>query len=257
MSKLTAPSSVAPFGIQDYKTQAEFENVGAQLGAEFQTTTGQTVQIAKAGATTLVAGTLLQGPARKANVVNLAFANTSLVIPGAKTVTITVGDETVTANEYAGGFIVGSNGAGKGVMTEILSHPAWSAAGNVTFTVVDTIAFSANSVSRVDLVPHDLNGVVIAPTTPTGPIVGVAASNTPNAQYGFVYSLKAGSKAAVLIEGTPAVDQPVTRSANVAGALAVAYTANSTVVTAFSNSAPVGRMTQTGVDGKLKVVQFT
>src|SRR3990167_711372 len=153
-----------------------------ELGEKIYTSDGRAFRYVKAGET-LVVSELLQGPAE-------ATGNQSRIVAAAavgdKTIT-TTDTVTVTANEYAGGFVVvtGEASTGTGFQYRIKSHPAASAAV-VTLTLEDPIQVALTATTQVDLVKNPYKDVITNPTTSTGVIVGVAVNEITSGQYGWV-----------------------------------------------------------------------
>src|SRR3990167_4299296 len=97
-----------------------------QLGSIGISNDGRKFRYAKAGTSALVAGELQQAPAETADSQSLIVAAAAI---GALTVT-TTDTTTVTANEFADGYLVatGEGGTGNGLIYRIKSHPAATAA---------------------------------------------------------------------------------------------------------------------------------
>lgn len=188
-----------------------------QLGSIGFTGDGRRFRYAKAGAT-LVAGDLLQTPAE-------VTANESLTpsaaVLGATSVTITTG-ATVTANQYAEGYIVVTNTPGNGTMYKIKSHPSTSGAVTCVFQLYEPIYNIAwTSSTRVDLVRNPYDGVIQNPGTPTGSIVGVAVRAITASSYGWIQTQ---GSASVLAGNTLTVGRVVV--ANIGTAASVINGAN-------------------------------
>ena len=249
MSSLKGAATLFPKDTFSYSATAE-----TGIGVKAHGQDGE-YRYVKAGATTLVPGTLVQSPAVIPDHINLVV-NTSLTAVGATQVKATLGGTALTANYYAGGTLLVSNGGGIGYAYKIASHPAADASANVFITLdsAEAIKVAANSTTRVDLISNRFQNVIINPTTPTGSVVGVAVAPIPNAQFGYV---KVSGAAPVLVGvSTPAVGQLVSPSGNTAGAVDTFSTSNSTVVQAVSNSAPIGRMLSTGVSAHVSMVDL-
>jgi hypothetical protein len=184
--------------------------------------------------------------------VDLSPANTSLVVPGARTLTLTLGTtEPVTENQYAGGAVLVSNGAGYGKRFIIDGHAAGDGGANVVFTLksADAIDFSANSVTRFDLSLNKYRGVAVAANASfTAPVVGVAVAPAPNAQFTWVQT---SGDAAINTSGTPGAGLLVVRAT--AGLSGQVEVANSTNVWLNQN---IGHMNTVGVTGKAKSIKL-
>lgn len=199
-----------------------------ELGELMVTPDGRRFRYVKVGsAAALVLGDLLQGPAE-------ATGNQSRIVAAAAVgdLTITTTDTvTVTANEYAGGYVVvtGEASTGRGQILRIKSHPAATAAV-VTLTLEDPVTVALTATSQVDLVKNPFNGVIQMPGTRSGTPVGVAINEITASQYGWI---QVGGPACVLVNGGVTVGSAVVAADN-AGAVEVG--ANGTTE-AFS---PVG-----------------
>lgn len=103
---------------------------------------------------------------------------------GALTLT-TSSTMTVTANQYAGGFIVVSVTPGLGQVLKIKSHAAYTAAA-ATFVLEDPVLVALTTTSRIDFVANPYNQVVVTPATLTGVPVGVAVNAISANGYGWL-----------------------------------------------------------------------
>lgn len=154
-----------------------------ELGEKIFTSDGRAFRYVKVGATALTAGTVVQTSAEDTAVESILVAATAV---GAKSVT-TTGTVTVTANEYAGGYLVatGEGGTGNGLIYRIKSHPAATAAV-VTLTLEDPLQVAFTALTQVDLVRNPYSGVVVNPTTASGAVIGVAVNDITANQYGWI-----------------------------------------------------------------------
>ena len=103
---------------------------------------------------------------------------------GATSIT-TTSTMTVTANQYAGGFIVVSVTPGLGQVFKIKSHAAYTAAA-ATFLLEDPVQVALTTTSRLDFVVNPYNGVIVTPATLTGTPVGVAVNAITASYYGWL-----------------------------------------------------------------------
>ena len=153
-----------------------------QLGEKIYTADGRAFRYVKAGET-LVVGDLIEAPAE-------ATGNQSRLVAAAAVgdTTVTTTDTvTVTADEYAGGYVVvtGEGGTGTGFMYQIKSHPAATAAV-CTFTLSDPIQVAFTALTQIDLVKNPYKDVLQSNTTPTSCVVGVAVNEITSGQYGWI-----------------------------------------------------------------------
>src|SRR3990167_3384031 len=183
-------------------------NPSHELGELMQTSDGRRFRYAQAGDTALVLGNLLQGPAETADSQSLIVAAAAI---GSFTVT-TTDTTTVTANEFAGGYVVvtGEASTGRGQILRIRSHPAATAAV-VTLTLEDPVQVALTATSQVDLVHNPFNGVIQFPGTRSGTVVGVAVNEITADRYGWI---QVGGPACVLVNGTVTVGSVVVAADN-------------------------------------------
>ena len=191
------------FGINGGVTSNDL-SLSTMVGQRFNSEDYREFVLVQNGGVALVAGNLIQGPASiGANHTGLAVVSNAAI--GATQITVTLGGTAVTANQYAGGFAVISAGTGLGQTLRIQSHPAQSTtSGNVVLTLEDPLSVAiTSSTSKVSLTlnpygsPNGTNvgthGVVISPTTATGPSIGVTVTPIPASSatvpsYGFIPS---------------------------------------------------------------------
>lgn len=186
------------YGINPFSESATPEH---QLGAIGVTADGRKFRYARAGGTALVAGELLQAGAE--NTTNQSVVVAAAAI-GATSVT-TTGNVTVTANQYANGYLIatGEAGVGNGYMYKIKQHDAASGAV-CTFYLAEPIKIAFNASTQVDLIASPYAAVIQYPTSATGAPVGVAViANTAN-YYGWIQTgglglVKADASGAVTV----------------------------------------------------------
>ena len=168
------------YGINPY---SESSTPDHQVGAIGFTGDGRKFKYAKAGSSALVAGELLQSSVEDTGEQSILMAAASI---GDKTVT-TADTVTVTANQYANGYMVATSegGTGNGLYYRIKSHPAATAAV-CTFTLYDPIKVALSAATQCDFVKHPLDGVIQNPTSATGAPVGVAFIANTGAYYCWI-----------------------------------------------------------------------
>lgn len=219
MTQLTGPATAFAQGIfSESSTQLH------PLGETAVTNDGRTYRYAKAGGTALVKGKLQQASAEDTSTQNLTAVAASagdVSVSASSTVTI-------TANEYANGFLVVTVTPDVGSIYKIKSHAAYTAAAP-TFTLEDPILAAWTTSTRIDLVRNPYQSVIVNPTTYTSAPIGVAVYNITAAYFGW---LQVGGVAAVLADGANAVGVGVVASNGVAGAVedAAAPVTQSTLV---------------------------
>lgn len=194
-----------------------------QLGAIGVTADGRKFRYARAGTSALVAGDLVQSPAE-------ATGNQSRIVAaaaiGATSIT-TTDTVTVTANEYANGYVIvtGEASTGTGYIYRIKSHPAATAAV-VTLTLAEPIKVALTATTQVDLVKNPYEGVIQWPVTQTGAPVGVARTALAASSYGWIQT---GGAAGVLTTGGVAVGANVAAATGTAAAVETATAALPTI----------------------------
>lgn len=153
------------------------------LGSKFYDQNGNAYRYAKIGGTASVAGKLYQAPAEITNHQDLVPAAAAI---GATSVTVTLGATAVTANQYAGGYLVVSITPGEGYKYLIASHPAADASATLVLTLEDPIQVALTTSSNVDLVSNLYNGVIVNPTSASSCPVGVAVDVVAAGSYGWL-----------------------------------------------------------------------
>lgn len=207
MSKsLTGPVQVAAQTLHSSSAD-QMHNLGDVVFAN----DGRAFRYCKAGGTSLVAGKLQQSSAEDTGLQNLtavAAAVDDLVIAASTTVT-------VTANEYAEGFILVTVTPGVGRIYKVKGHIAYTAAAP-SFNMSTPVAVALTTTSRLDAVRNPYSAVIVNPTTLTSAPIGVAIHPITNAQFGW---LQVAGIANVLADGANAVGANVVASNGVAGAV--------------------------------------
>lgn len=225
-SVLTQYPASAPYGLFSQDTAAQID-----LGSKFVDKAGNEYVYLKAGATALVAGTLLQAPAEATNHQDVVPAAAAI---GATSVTVTLGATAATANQYAGGWLLITVTPGEGYKYLIASHPAANASATLVLTLEDPIQVALTTASNCDLVPNPYNGVVINPTIATSCPVAVATDVV--AISGFGWGQTKGV-ACILSDGGSTVGTNVSASNATAGAVEAAVTAQAFVGVAVTGVA--------------------
>lgn len=207
-----------------------------QLGTKINDNFGREFRYVKVGASALVAGNCLQGPAQ---VTTHQTMTPSAAALGDRSVSATLGaTNAVTADQYAGGWLVVDTTPGNGYAYVIQSHPAAAASAACVFTLAEPLKVALTTSSRVSLAANPYNGVIQAPTTLTGTPVGVAIYPAAASEYCWIQTK---GVAPVLIAGTPAVGAAVGLPGSAAGAAVVDGAATSGLI-------PIGTMCHVGVD---------
>jgi hypothetical protein len=213
-----------------------------QLGSRFVSRDGRVFRYCKAGAADLVVGNVIQAPAQDTAHQQLTPAAAAI---GATSFTATLGASAAAANLYAEGWAIIDTTPGLGYAYPISGHAAVLSSGVITLNLPadSPIQVALTTSSRVSLQRNPYAGVIQAPTTLTGAVVGVAVYPITAAQYGWIQTHGPG---AVLVAGTPGVGLAVVVPGSAAGAVVIDGAASATKV--------VGSMMVTGVDGKVQAV---
>ena len=250
MSRITQRGATGPLAIQANGTfqSSTDASLNTLLGSRWDLDDGREVRLGQAAAaTTVVPGKIYQSAALIANHQNLAvtafqaYSNNGNV--PAK-VTVTLGGTAVTANQYAGGFLIVNDNNGEGQTLKIASHPAQSnGSAGVVITLEDGPTTAITTASEVSLVPADGSGLIIMPTTATGAIFGASLYNIAASAYGFFVTK---GITAVLGDGTLTIGSAVSISNNVAGSVE-----NGVIAQGF-----VGTAVYTGADTEYRAVNL-
>lgn len=169
-------------------------------GELFVTPDGRRFRYAKAGATLLVAGNVLQAPVEITTHQGLVATAAAV---GDKSVTVTLGaTNAVTVNQYAGGWAIVTVTPNLGGIYAIVAHPAAAALATLQLQLSDAIRVAWTTSTRVDLIPNPYVSVIQFPSTATAQAVGVAPWAIPAGEWGWI---QVGGVAAVLTAGTIAV----------------------------------------------------
>ena len=171
---------ISPLSAQDLFTASSVQE--HPLGQRGETNDGRVFRYCKAGTTALVAGKTQQNIVEVAAYNLLACANAAV---GATELTVTMGATALTANQLAEGFVFVDGGTGAGQMFKIKSHPAIAITTAGVITLEDPVVSTMTSVT-VCLKPNPYDGVIIAPSTPTGAVVGVAIYPITASYYGWI-----------------------------------------------------------------------
>lgn len=214
-----------------------------QLGTLMKMRDGRWFRFCGNDATLEVAGDLYQMPAPVTNHVSLDVA--AAAAADATTVSVTLGATAVTADQYKDGYIVfeDSAGTGFGYLYAIGEHGAVSSSG--TFAVPlrppYKLKVAVTTSTQATLVAPPWDDVIIHPSPPTEPVVGVAVAAVAANQYGW-YQVK--GICAWLEQGTTVAGDAVIASESADGAVAP-----STATTASF----VGECVRAVGDGKIGV----
>jgi len=214
-----------------------------QFGTLAQTRDGRRFRYCKAGASALVVGNVIQGPAAIANHLDLTPTVTTYGAIGDTKMALTTAATAGAANLYAEGWACVSTTPGIGYMYPISTHPAIAGSDLVTFTLQSDspIQVALTGSSRVGLHHNPYKNVIQAPvTTLTGAVVGVAVYPIPATEYGWV---QVSGPSGVLCAGAIGVGLAAVVPSTAAGAVIVDGAAAETPV--------IGTMLSPGVNAKV------
>jgi hypothetical protein len=228
-------------------TYANTSDQRTSLGHKAYTADGRCFRYCIVGGTSTVAGSLYQSAAPIGN--HLAKAAPATAV-GATSFTFTPGATIGAASLYAEGYLQVSTTPGIGYTYQVSGHGAIASSTAFTLYLKDAIQVALTTDSKVGLIHNRWKNVIVAPTTLTGALAGVATCVVTNAQYGW---LQTGGRCAVLIDSTaPAITATVERSVATAGAVqAFGITTASLVIASI-----VGKMAQAGVNTECNFVDL-
>ncbi len=219
MSVIKANIQVSP---QDVFTTSSTQ--GTDLGAYATTGDGRVFRYAKAGATALVPGTLVQAPAE----ITTSFQALTPIAcaAGVKTITLATSPHGSAPTILPGGFVVTTTGAGAGYVYKVSAAAIVST--SLVITLEDPIVVALTAASVVDLVQHPFNGVVINPSSATSTPLGAAIVAIPAANYGWIQTR---GPAGLTCSAALTVGLGVSPSTTVAGYVTLATTASGNLAT--------------------------
>lgn len=193
-----------------YSSSAERLNSVGALGIDRM---GRRFRYVKAGGTALVVGNVLQSPARDTQFTGLAVP--AAIAIGAKTLTLTNGTTTTTADQFKGGLAVVSESTGIGQTFVIAGNTVATSGASLTVTLEDSVRVALSTTSKVTLYMNAWNGVIVSPTTRTGKTVGGAIYPIAASEYGWIQS---GGHGSALSDATvAAVGEGLSPSTTTAG----------------------------------------
>lgn len=119
---------------------------------------------AQAGASNLAAGKVNVTPAKVANNQNLGLDTASATAVGSTTLIVDLGGTAVTANQYADGYLVVSDGTGVGQEFQIVGNSAQtSTTGACTVTLTDGLVTALDTTSKISLMPNAYSNTIVHP----------------------------------------------------------------------------------------------
>ena len=223
MSRITQKGATGPLALVAngaFQTSTD-SNLATLVGTRWDLSDGREVILASvASGTTVAPGKVYQDPAQITDHHNMGVTAYQAYSANGNVpakVTATLGSTAVTANQYAGGFLIVSDATGEGQTLRIASHPAADAAATCAFTLEEGATTAiVPSTSEVSLIPAHGKNVIIAATTVTGAVVGVSLYPVAASSYGFFVSKGVTN---CLGDGTLTVGSSISPSNAVAGAV--------------------------------------
>lgn len=223
MSRITQKGATGPLALHangTFQTSTD-SSLATLVGSRWDLSDGREVVLVQPSSTTTVAaGKLYQDAAIVANHTNLAVTAFQAYSANGNVpakVTATLGATAVTANQYAGGFLVVNDANGEGQTLRIASHPAANGSASVVITLEDAPNTALTTSSEVSLVPAHGKDVIIHPTTATNVAAGVGLYPIAAEAYGFLVSK--GIAAALSDATAPVAGTAISWSAATAGAV--------------------------------------
>ena len=172
------------------------------------------------GSGAVTAGKLVQHAAVIANHTNMTATATTAAGETAISVE-TAGDTDLTLNQYADGYLWVNDANGEGQTMRVKSNPAHdhSADPSVVITTYDPLATALTTSSELSLIANPYTGLIVAPATETGAVMGATVIDMQASYYGwFIVS----GPQALLTVGTVVVGNICVRSGGTAGGVAPA-----------------------------------
>ncbi len=208
--------TLANLGVPDVRA----ETIGAlyPLGTALITDDG-VYRYSRCGAAAVTLGKLLQQAAvgNSTWIKDVAVATTTAIGDTSVTITTPTGD--LTLDQLKDGYLFVNAGSGSaGAVYKIKSHPAATAAASCVITLVDPLeTILTAGTSKLGLRKNLYDGVIVAPTLPTGIPVGVVNHSSFTAVY-YAW-IKTKGIVPVLTNSTVVVGEPVIHGNTTAGSV--------------------------------------
>ena len=172
------------------------------------------------GSGAVTAGKLVQHAAIIANHTNMTATATTAVGETAISVE-TSGDTDMTLNQYADGYLWVNDANGEGQTMRVKSNPAHdhSADPSVVITTYDPLATALTTSSELSLLANPYTGLIVAPATETGTVMGATVIDMTASYYGW---FTVSGPQALLSVGTVVRGNICVRSGGTAGGVAPA-----------------------------------
>jgi len=174
----------------------------------------RTFRYAGVGGSGITAGLCVQSAAAVANHRDMAVQ--AAAVAGATSISVTLGSTAATLDQYAEGYLLINDAAGEGQLLRVKNHAAADSAATLTVNVYDKLVTALTTSSKADLVAATYNDLVVAPTTHTGPVVGITPMDFTADYFGWI---QCGGPVAALTSGTLLLGGNAVRSDTTAGAV--------------------------------------
>src|SRR6185503_8408488 len=184
------------------------------VGTKGLTTDGRVFRYSLAGGVTLSPGKLCVAATQNSAHENMAVAAAAAV--GATSVSVTLGATAVTANQFAGGYLVINDATGEGIAYPVSGHPAHAGTGALAVSLAKPVQVALTTSSEASLIANPWSGVVISIADQLDMPVGVPNVAITNAYYGW---LQTRGVCAVLADETLAVGENLTIGSSTVGAV--------------------------------------
>jgi hypothetical protein len=219
MAFLSGGNFVQPLDL--YTSTAD---ITQRVGAYQENGWGKGFRYVLVGASNLVIGNLLQGPAVDTQFTSMAVP-TALTVGQTGAIVITNGSTVVTAGQFAGGSLSVYTAGTVAIGDEytIVDNGAGANAGAMNVYLDRPLRYAFTTAAKVNMRFNQYASVIQYPTSPTGLAVGAAIYPLTAAQYGWIQSKGDG---AVLAGDTSAAGSALMPSTGTAGSTVAQVAAN-------------------------------
>ena len=171
------------------------------------------------GGTAVTAGKLVQHQAQDSNHLNMTA--TAAVSAGETAISDETGGNDLTLNEYADGYLWVNDVNGEGQTMRVKSNPAHDHSDDpsVVITTYDALATALTTSSQLSLIHNPYSGMVVAPATETGAVMGATVIDMTADYYGW---FTVSGPQALLTVGTLVLGNIAVRSGGTDGGVAPA-----------------------------------
>lgn len=204
-------------------TGADLRNTSAQaldqLGAVGFTSDGRQFSYVQVGSTDVTAGQLLVTPPVVANHQGIKTASGSQLAVGTTQLTLKLGATAATKDQYAEGYLVVVTGTGKGTAYRIKGNSVGLSSGSCIIDLYQTepLVNAVDTATTFNLTASPY--VAVVASTTAAHAVGVASTNIPANNYGWVQNY--GFCAVLIDSSAPTKGASIIQSTATAGAVAI------------------------------------